>query len=109
MQVKYISVSLEVVRNNSIYNLEYFWIVWFKHFVLIFLGRATAIGLQIDIPILIRSLADRILSDNNDFLTYVLSSNLSMILDMDREENNISSFNWWDHNTVRLISYLPNT
>ena len=99
----------ELVCNILDYHLKCFWMVWFKHFVLIFLGHATSIGLQIDIPMLIRSLAKKLLSDNTNFLSFVLSSEILMALDCDCEKNTTTSLNWWDHSNVRPIPYWLNT
>lgn len=72
------------------------------------LGYATAIGLQINIPKLIRSLAERLFLDNIDFLSYLLGASLSNELDILCEKISDSD-NWWDQSVVRQICYYSNT
>jgi len=69
------------------------------------LGYATAIGLHIDIPKLIRLLAERLFLDNIDFLSYLLGAGISTELDLLCEEKISDTHNWWDKRIVRQICY----
>jgi hypothetical protein len=68
-----------------------------------FIGQASAIGLAIDIPSVIRSLAEYpLLSDNNSLL-----SNLGQVLTIAIGNDNVNThsvktyiFNWWDKDKV---------
>lgn len=69
------------------------------------LGRASAIGLVIDIPMIIRSLAKKL--SHTDFLSINLISDLLSAI-YTGIDNSIStrvvesySFNWWDIDRVR--------
>lgn len=107
----------ELVCIDIIILLVFILIIGTKHFILIIIGHATATGLPMDIPVLIRSLAEKIFSPNIDFLSYILSSNISKVLYIGCPERRYSgiekmhSLNWWDHRTVRpmlqvLITYF---
>ena len=81
-----------------------------------FLGQASAIGLTIDIPFLIKSLAKRLLSSNTEFLSFEPSSFLlkwSALyagLENDVDPTRLVkrySLNWWDKNIVHSpLTYL---
>ena len=93
----------DCLLSSTIFLLTFF---QFKYFVLTLIGHATAMGLQIDIPMSIRTLAERLLSDKAKFLSFILSSEVSKVLEVDCGEKTTTSLNWWDHDSfVRLNSY----
>jgi hypothetical protein len=72
-----------------------------------FVGQASAIGLTIEILILIKSLAERLLSSNTDFLSFEPGSKLLSALYAGVDNNIVPtglvktySLNWWDKKNV---------
>jgi hypothetical protein len=73
-----------------------------------FVGQASAIGLTIEIPSLIKSLAGMLMSPNTNFLSFKQNSDLWTDLFV-RVENPLHStclvktysYNWWVKNKVR--------
>lgn len=62
-------------------------------------------GLHIDVPPIIGSLARKLLTDNSEFLFFVLSAEMLMLLDIEGIDARRPSFNWWDDINVRPIPY----
>lgn len=76
-----------------------------------FIGQASTIGFAIEIPILIRSLANNLFFNNTNKISSNLSPCLRLMVALpgiiNDNINTISTesfkFNWWDNDKVRLI------
>jgi len=73
-----------------------------------FLGKALAIGLTIEIPLIVKSLSRSLFSQNNDYLCFdLLSSDMNSDL-LTTPLVEYYMFNWWDNHdsVVRKIAFL---
>lgn len=89
--------------------LIYFYI--FQHFILIFIGQASAIGLTIKIPVLIKTLAESSLIHNTGYFSFDMGPVLKVVLDTRDEIHSHSEshfeetfvYNWWDIKEVNIL------
>lgn len=71
-----------------------------------FIGQITAIGLEIDIPFTIKSMASMLFRPKAEFLSFDVISIILTGIDWESKDNVLTnlvemySFNWWDGCTV---------
>jgi hypothetical protein len=75
-----------------------------QQFILILIGRATAMGLDLKIPMLIRLLAENLFSLHTDTDSVNMVPFIGLAL-IDDEDEHTYSFNWWDKHRVNGIVF----
>jgi hypothetical protein len=111
-RLKWMSTCLreELVSIGFISLIDYIFDFYKQQFILIFIGQVSAIGLAIDIPSVIKSLAENLLFPNTDSFLPNLGPLLRVGLHSSVNDNIDTcsvvsySFNWWDHDQVRSLT-----
>lgn len=101
----------ELVSNLLIERFNISNTFWNQHFILLFIGHASALRLTINIPIIISTLAAYQFNPSTVNLSCnlgsILTKTLEAILDNHTPTSLVAtySFNWWDRSKVRRIIY----